>query len=150
MSSYWLYEEVLKVDADRDPQFAVQSAFNWMKALRTEIEGEHGSTAALQYASCSGHFIQAIQPASTPAATGKVFEPLYAALVYAVSLSMAAERLKDVLAAQPASVVTWYYALYFATRAMLASFGHKVDDTHTAVARAVATNLAKALPIPST
>lgn len=148
MASYWLYEEVLKVDADREPQFAVQSAFNWMKALRTEIEGEHGLTATEQYASCTAHFIQAMQPAATPAATGQVFEPLYASLVYAVSLSMAAERLQDVLPAQPTAVVTWYYAQYFSARAMLASVGQEVDDTHMAVARAVANNLANALPHP--
>ncbi len=148
MASYWLYEEVLKVDADREPQFAVQSAYNWMKALRTEIEGEHGATATQQYASCTTHFNHAIQPANVPAATGGVFEPLYASLVHAISLSMTAERLNDVLPAQPTAVVSWYYAAYFATRAMIAALGQKVDDKHAAVSRAVAHNLAKPLPHP--
>lgn len=95
MAPYWLYEEVLKVDADRDPQFSVQSAYNWMKALRTEVEGEHGTASQQQFAASEAHFIQAVRPSTTLPPIGAVFEPLYASLVYAISLSVLASSSKN-------------------------------------------------------
>ena len=42
---FWLYNQVLNEQQDREPLFAQQSTVNWMRALRHEIEAEHGTRA---------------------------------------------------------------------------------------------------------
>jgi hypothetical protein len=119
-----------------------------MGAFHTEVEGEHGITSQQQFESNEAHFIQALRPATTLPPIGAVFEPLYASLVYAISSSVLASKLQELPPAQPTALVTWYYALYFATRAMFGAIGQTVEDTHTAAARSVARSLAQHLPHP--
>jgi hypothetical protein len=39
---FGLYHHVLNEQQDREPLFAQQSTVNWIRALRHEIEAEHG------------------------------------------------------------------------------------------------------------
>lgn len=148
MTDYWLFREVLKIDNEREPQFATQSAHHWMEALRVELIGEHGSNAEQQFESFEAHFRRTKNPVTEPPQKAEVFEPLYHAVIHAASLSALAARMADVPSAQPTAVVTWYYALYFATRAMLAANGQVVEDTHAKVMQAYCGILVSVMPHP--
>jgi hypothetical protein len=49
---FWLYNHVLNEQQDREPLFAQQNTVNWMRALRHEIEVEHGVRVEDQLKAC--------------------------------------------------------------------------------------------------
>ena len=68
------------------PAFARQSTINWLKALRFEIDAEHGAEPDEQFNSCLSHFKSRYAKRLTPLSTASVFEPLFSCLTYAQTL----------------------------------------------------------------
>ena len=144
----WLYSHVLQEDESRQPAFSLQSAVGWIQALRHESEAEHGKHTSRQFLRCRDFFKNSLGPAKNPPALALIFEPLFSS----ITQSMTLERMSapEVAApwGRPAAVITWYYAVYAAVRAMLAALGQTVGESHSAAMKAYAASLGAKLPHP--
>lgn len=143
----WLYQNVIKEDDERQPIFAQQSTVNWMRALRYEIDGEHGESAEDQFAACRV-FLRNDPKTRNSLPLADVFEPLFRG----VTNTMALIRLCLAEVAVPwiraTAIVTWYYATYACARAMFAAFGQPVHDQHMTAANAYVSVLRNRVPHP--
>lgn len=143
----WLYKLISDADPQRRPDFAQQSALNWMHALAYEISAEHGEGFDAQRASLSNALASVKLRAGMPH-PAQVFEPLYAATTYSTSLiSLACQ---DAVGAWqcPGAIIEWYYAVYNAARAIVAACNNPAPETHAAVASALKGQLRAILPHP--
>ena len=144
----WLYEQVLKVDPDREPAFSLQSTINWAAALRYEIEQQHGATATEQLRSCRSFFRTVASPRADTAVSGAIVEPLYSAVTNAMALHRIA-RLPSVPSWLRSPVaVTWYYSIYGACRSAFAANGQDPSDNHGAAMRTYSAVLQSSMPHP--
>jgi hypothetical protein len=143
---YWLYDQVLQEQSDREPLFSEQSALNWIRALSSEVTREHGETAAGQFLACRRAVRSRPRIKENPLALATIFEPLVGAIVNVLSLQ------DIVLSAKPwqrpPAIVAWYYAIYGAVRAMFAAIGRRVGEQHAAANKAFAADLRCRLPHP--
>lgn len=146
--SSWLYSLILSDDESRQPGFALQSTVGWMQSLVHEIEAEHGKLHSTQFNRCREFFKQSAKPAGNPAETADIFEPLFSAITGAMTLERSAVPTSVAPWGRPSAVVTWYYAVYAAVRAMLAANGQNVRESHSATMKAYASNLRAKLPHP--
>jgi len=145
---HWLYQNVLAIDDERAPQFALQSTQNWIRALRFEIDAEHGTDLVAQFSSCSRIFSARTQALSVAPPLAEVFEPLFGSLNYMLSAGTFADQPQAPSWCQPTAVIAWYYATYMASRAMFAASGLQVGDKHAAAERSFVSNLRQVLPHP--
>lgn len=143
---FWLYEQVLQEDPSRAPLFAEQSAINWPRALNFEIVRTHGSESRAQLASCRREIRNHQKLSGRPLAQAVIFEALFGAITNAMSLHSHAQHARawD----RPSMVVTWYYAVYWAVRAIFAAVGQNVGDNHSSALKTFATTLRPRLPHP--
>jgi len=148
--TYWLYQQIISDDSDREPQLALQSTINWVRSLAFEIAEEHGNSARGQYESCLRLFRGNTQGGGSSLGLQAVFEPLFSTLTNALSVvsSSLGGDTDPRPWAVPGVVVSWYYAFYTAMRSMLAASGVNAPDTHSAVMRAVGASLRTKLPHP--
>ncbi len=146
--SNWLYTEVLKQDDLRVPTFARQSTLNWMRALRFEIEREHGASNNEQFKSCLRHFKNAYSKPLHPLDKGCIFESLYSSLTYSLALQSLEEKTSIESWVLPSGIVSWYYSVYFSVLSMFGSIGQVVNDNHSSVYRAFGSNLCEKMPHP--
>ncbi len=144
--AHWLFDQIQ--DKGREPQFAVQSALNWMAALRLEVEAEHGLTPAEQFVSCAKHFRTSVHPANCRVRNDEIFEALLASLNYSLGSILLAGNFKTLSVVKPSAVVIWYYAVYSAIRAMFAALGQTVRENHSSAAKFFAASLRQKLPHP--
>lgn len=144
----WLYSEILKEDDLRAPMFARQSTINWMKAMRFEILREHGQSNKEQFESCLAHFKAAYAKKLTPININLIFESLYSALTYSLSLQTSSKNINKESWVLPSSIVSWYYSSYFSTLSMFSSTGQQVQDNHSSVYRAFGSSLSEKMPHP--
>ena len=142
----WLYAHVVQEQDSRAPYFSEQSALNWMRALSFEITRQNGANFRKQFEACRSAVRGQPKPALPPLGVGAVFEPLFGAVTNAMSLARLAADPAPFH--RPASVVTWYYAIYNSVRAMFAAMGQPVGENHTAAMNAFASNLRMRLPHP--
>ena len=142
----WLYDQVVAEQGDRTPYFSEQSALNWMRALSFEISRENGENSREQFQSCRAALHRQAKPAQRTLSLASVFEPLFGAVTNAMSLSRLA--LDPAPFHRPSAVVTWYYAVYGAVRAMFAAAGQVVGDHHSVAMKAFASVLRTRLPHP--
>lgn len=146
--THWLYQQVLAVEDERAPQFALRSTQNWIRSLRFEIDAEHGADLPSQFASCLTRFKSTIQPLASTPPLKKVFEPLFNSLNFSLAGWTVATLPQPFGWLQPTSVVAWYYAVYMATRAIFAASGLQVKDTHAAAQRTFVSSVRQKLPHP--
>lgn len=111
-----------------DPQFALPSTINWMRALALLVR-HHGlgfTTGRAFYASTSKRSFSA-QEENT------VLEQLFFALhqLAALEAFRAVPRRADVARM---GIITWYYGIYYAASAMVAAQDGSVQDDHTGTA----------------
>lgn len=111
-----------------DPQFALPSTINWMRALALLVD-HHGldfTTARTFYASSQKRSFSG-QEENT------ILEQLFFALhqLAALEAFRAVPRRADVARM---GIVTWYYGIYYAASAMVAAQDGSVQDDHTGTA----------------
>jgi hypothetical protein len=145
---YWLYHEILQVDPDRQPSFALQSTTNWAAALASEITAEHGADAPTQLISCRQRFKNNLLPRPAAARPAEVFEPLVAAITGAMTLRSLSLSSLNQPWSRPSTVVTWYYSVYAAARSMVAALDQGPAKTHAATRKAYVASLRRHLPHP--
>jgi hypothetical protein len=146
--SSWLYSLILNNDKSRQPNFSLQSTVGWMQALLYEIQAEHGKRNSTQFKRCRLFFRQSMNPASDSPPLADVFEPLFSAITGAMTLERSSTQPAKAPWRRPTAVVTWYYSVYAAVRAMLVANGQLVNENHSATMRAYASNLRPKLPHP--
>lgn len=144
----WLYTEVIKEDDLRAPLFSCQSTINWMKALRFEIQSEHGTSTKQQFESCVKHFKSAYPKRLSPLNSNCVFETLYQSLTGSLALQTSAKNASKESWMLPSAIVTWYYSVYFSFLSMFGAIGQSVDDSHASVYKSFASNLCDQMPHP--
>jgi hypothetical protein len=144
---FWLYNQVLNEQQDREPLFAQQSTLNWMQALRHEIKAEHGTRVEdqLQASLLVLRGSRKTNPMPSPAG---VFEPLYSGITNSMTLDRLSQAQTGLSWVRPSAIVTWYYAVYASTRVMFAAFGQPVGDNHSAAMKAYVSVLSPRMPHP--
>jgi hypothetical protein len=143
----WLIELLTDEEPFRHPDFAQRSATNWMRALRTEIEQQHGHDMATQGSACAAHFFGLSRRTDIPSRRA-IYAPLFASIVYGMALVSLAETAAVDAWMCPGAVIQWYYAIYNGMRSILASMQGPVPDTHRGVANAMKGAIQKMLPHP--
>jgi hypothetical protein len=135
----WLLDQVLQVDSDRAPLFALRSTVNFIKALTFEIKAEYGENPLEQFntsrTASASNFLR--RNRTVPYAV--IFEPLFYSLTYAMSLVALSAQAQNRPVTFHSSVVIWYYSYYNAFRAILGATNQMVGDNHRAVINAVTT-----------
>ncbi len=144
----WLYNQILRVDPDRQPVFALQSSLNWIAALSAEVAEEHGGSQSDQLDSHRGLFKQTVKPSSSLDQPALVFEPLFSAISGAMALQSVDSASLNYPWCRPSSIVSWYYTIYTSSRAILASLGLNPAETHAATQKAFVSSIQPQLPHP--
>src|SRR2546422_7587684 len=121
MPNSWLYQQIRAENSSWEMVFTRRSALNWGKAFSFEISQEHGSSPQDQYQSCIRVFVGSVEARRDPPAMARVFGPLFHSLTFSVSLATLHERQLNFPWVFASAIVTWYYAVYNASRSMLAA-----------------------------
>ena len=111
-----------------DPQFALSSTINWMRALALLVEHR-----ALNFASARSFYAAVGRRSSSPQEENTILEQLFFALhqLAALAALRAVPRQADVARV---GIVTWYYGIYYAASAMIAAQDGSVQDAHAGTA----------------
>ncbi|WP_144440325.1 hypothetical protein [Limnochorda pilosa] len=144
-TEYWLYQAIRTQDRDWRPDFAYQATMNWAKALRFEIEQEHGSTPREQLAACRAHVSATRRRRDFNVV--QVFAPLLQSLNFVIALISLEIRTLTMPWIGPTAVVAWYYAVYNSFRSIAAAYDGREGTNHSFYARFVA-DLASIFPHP--
>ncbi len=144
----WLYQQILRVHPDRQPNFALQSSVNWIAALSAEVLAEHGESPSDHLVSCRNLFKQTVKPNRGLKQAALVFEPLFSAIAGAMALQSFDSASLNRPWCRPSSTVSWYYTAYTSARAMMASLGQSPADTHAATQKVFVSSLQPQLPHP--
>lgn len=142
----WLFDIIGQSEPSRRPDFARMSALNWMHALSSEIDAEHGRSVEEQWRACQANF-ESVVPRDVQHLAA-VFEPLFGAITYATSLASLAQQTSVAPWRCPGAIVEWYYAIYGAMRAILSACDQPAPDKHARVADALNGQIRERLPHP--
>lgn len=107
-----------------DPQFALPSTVNWMRALALLV-----TSGGLDFTSALQHYGTTAQRAFSPEEENTILEQLFFALhqLSALEAFRTVGRRADVARM---GIVTWYYGVYYAASAMIAAQDGSVQDDH--------------------
>lgn len=133
-SEFWLYDQMKAEKPNWKPMFAMQSAINWVKALRMEIEGEHGTSAEAQFDACKQHIMTHVKSrnlGNSPVPYGHIFGTLFHSLTFCVALTSLCERGVVGPWMFPSAIVMYYYATYNAVISMLAAQQDYHGENHS-------------------
>lgn len=137
MQPQWLYQLIQTSDSKWNPQFSYPSAINWIQALSFEIVQEHGASAIEQFTACRNLFTPTITPRHKNTSLAPVFASLFHSLTFSVSLT----SLVEIQTCKPwmftSAIVTWYYGVYNAFKAILAAHDGRQTETHAAMQKAL-------------
>jgi hypothetical protein len=113
-----------------DPQFALPSTVNWMRALALLVR-HHG----VSYAAARTLYVSSHKPQLSTHAENTVFEQLIFALhqLSALEAFRAVPQRADVARV---GIVTWYYGIYYAASAMVAAQDGSFEENHSSTANA--------------
>ena len=119
---------VTEPDGVPDPQFALPSTINWMRALALQI-----AHARLSFTSSQGFYIATSRRQFTPLEENTILEQMFFSLhqLAALEAFRLVPRRADVARM---GIVTWYYGIYYAASAMVAAQDASVQDDHAGTA----------------
>ena len=146
--AYWLYENVIVENDERAPQFALFSTTNWMKALSFEINNEHGNNSLEQFESCRKIFNENVVTKGAQLPLAAIYEPLFHSLLFCTTLISMNRSLGANIWTYPSAIISWYYSYYNGFRSILCANNQRVDETHTAVIKALNSSVRAKLPHP--
>lgn len=134
MTNFSLYKRLTEMgtlsepNGNPDPQFALPSTINWMRALSIVINNEN-----ICYKKCRTFYLKEKHKPFKDQVANSAMEHI----LFAVHQLSALEATKNVLPKSDVarvSVVTWYYAIYWAAKAMMVLSDGSIQDNHTATA----------------
>ena len=131
MTNFSLYKRLTEIGTLSEPKgnpkpaFALPSTINWMRALAmlASADGRDFNVASRFYEKIA-------QKSLTDHQLNSVLEHLLFALRQLSSLT-ALEKIKPQGDVARIAVVSWYYGIYWATKAMIAAYAGQVQDNHT-------------------
>lgn len=139
----WLLDRLFAHNEQPVPRFAFQGTVNWMRALAI-------ATASPDFDDTSLHafYGHVLRRAPNQTADTLAYECLLMAMSQAAAAQHLASAPGNAYDACRAAIVAWYYAIYYASKAMLAARSGADPQTHTEAARIfqteiVATGLAR-------
>ncbi len=127
---HWLLERLFDHQDQPTPQFAFQGTVNWMRALAILVETEKFSVESLRAQYAQQQRRQVNVQGDTLA-----YESMLMSMHNVACLS-ALHHQQDVhYEVVRASIIAWYYAMYYACKAMLAAASASDPQTHSKTAR---------------
>lgn len=124
----WLLNKLFTHGDQPKPRFAFQGTVNWMRGLAVLVEGEFLHEAIRQ-------FYQGVQRRNpNEVADALAFETLTMSL-HNVSAIDSMEGIENPYQVVRAAIIAWYYATYYASKAMLAASSGADPQTHASAAR---------------
>ena len=130
MDQYWLYNKLLDARDQSEPTYALLGSANWMRALAIKSANlANDPTAAMQFYS-----ERAKEPRCSVDVGVKALENHYKALRYLAALKSFASS-SNVYDLIQSAIISWYYAIYFASKAFILPKSSDVADTHAKVAK---------------
>jgi hypothetical protein len=120
----WLLDRLLKHQKQPDPLFAFQATVNWMRALSILVDDE-----AFSHDSLRGRYNQVQRRQTNQGAETRAFASLLMAL-HNVSAIQKARELGEPYSFVRSAIVAWYYAIYYASKSMIAAATGGDPQTH--------------------
>lgn len=139
--SKWLLDRLFKAKDQADPRFAFQGTIYWMRALAEVVNS----------GSCSDKELKKIyskvkrRPPNIEADTF-VFENMLMAYHNLASLYSINDDIISKYDTCRSAIVSWYYAVYFSSSAMVAAASGAVQETHSATAKVWQEDIVKKKP----
>lgn len=128
--SNWLLDRLFDAGNQAEPRFAFQGTVNWMRALSEIIDNGSCSSDELKF------LYRKVQRRSVNRdADTLVFENMHMAYHNLASLKAMNDNALDKYDICSSAIVSWYYAVYFASSAMVAASSGSKQENHTATAR---------------
>lgn len=142
----WLYEQIFGNPDERKPHYAEQSSLNWMRALRFEVERQHGAGVSQQFSAIRKAIRVETKMKGESLTQGRVLEPLFGGITNSMALVRLSRVATDVPWVRPSAAVIWYYAMYGSVRAILAAIGQQPSDNHASAMNAYVSNVRVRMP----
>ncbi len=139
----WLLDRLFTHQDQPKPQFAFQGTVNWLRALAIACAPPDFEDAVLQ-----SFYTHVARRAPNQLADTLAYECLVMAMAQAAATKHLSSAPGNVYDACRSAIVAWYYAIYYAAKAMLAARSGADPQTHAEAGRMfqteiVATGLAK-------
>lgn len=125
----WLLERLYGAGDQPVPRFAVQSTTNWMRALAITCQDSGFSDAELK-----AKYRGVSRRAANTDADTLAFECLLMSMNYVCAVGALAQSTNAYDSIKPA-IVSWYYAVYYSSKAMIAASTGSDPQTHAKTAR---------------
>jgi hypothetical protein len=135
--SSWLINKIVNIDGDRpNHHFATLGTINWIKALRIYCENERFNYINIK------KFYDNLRPNSGIGIEQEIasFEHLVFGIHYLSSLKELS-KVDCKTAIIRSAIITWYYNIYYCTKAMLVASTGNDAETHSKIAKMYHTDL---------
>jgi hypothetical protein len=119
----WLLNKLFTHADQPTPQFAFQGTVNWMRGLAILVDGQF-SNQELQ------RFYQRVQRRQANEQADALAYECLTMSMHNVSAIVSMEAIKDPYPIVRSAIVAWYYATYYAAKAMLAASSGTDPQTH--------------------
>lgn len=141
--SNWLLDRLFETGDQPKPRFAFQGTVNWMRALAEVVDSGVCDKVNLK------NLYQKVQRRHVnPEADNWVFENMHMAYNNLAALNTMNTEAIDKYDMCSSAIVSWYYAIYFASSAMIAASSGSKQENHTATARVWQADIAEKKLIP--
>ncbi len=131
--SRWLFENLKKTEEYYpNPIYAFNSTVNWMRSIQMVCEDR------INVESLHNFYPKVMKKTTNPEYVGKSMACVFSSLNYLQALSYLAnndDRSQNAINSHIA-IVTWYYCIYNAAKAMIAIFNSSYQENHTKTATA--------------
>jgi len=139
----WLLERLFDAKDQAVPRFAFQGTIYWMRALAEIVNTGSCSDKVLKET-----YSKVKRRPSNKDADTFVFENMFMAYHNLASLNSINENVVSLYDTCRSAIVSWYYAVYFSSSAMVAASSGSVQETHAATARVWQDDIVKRKLIP--
>ncbi|MEA5077529.1 MAG: hypothetical protein VB013_03075 [Anaerolineaceae bacterium] len=124
----WLYERFKTEDPRRDWQFSLMGTLNWARSLALHVSEGFSRDEIVS------HYLNVARLPIDKARENKVFENLVLAFHCQSSLHVMGSKFENIYSINRSAVVSWYYGLYYAAKAMIAAVDGSSQEIHAKVA----------------
>jgi hypothetical protein len=132
----WLLDRLFDHNEQPTPRFAFQGTVNWIRALAIAVASSQFDDPTLRTA-----YSQVARRTPNQAADTLAYECLLMSLSQTATAQHLAVVPGNAYDACRAAIVSWYYAIYYASKAMLAATSGADPQTHAEAARQIQTEL---------
>lgn len=143
--SQWLLERLFETENQPTPRFAFQGTINWIRALAQIINSELYNDKILK-----DLFANLQRRAINKNADTLVFENMLMAHHNLASLYSINDNVIHQYDTCRSAIISWYYAIYFSSSAMIAAKSGSAQETHSTTAKVWQSDIVngKLLPYP--